>query len=635
MCGIIGQLAFGEFSDEMEKVRQESMIFLGSELLQMTQDRGKDATGACLLFDDGNFHGLKMGIPAIEFISRYGKTDKEYGGFIKVWRKSKKKGKIFLGHCRATTRGCSLDNKNNHPVIVDEVIGVHNGTIQNDDIIFEKLGCERIGAVDSEAIFRLLHHYTKNGTEPFTTDIMKETVKRLTGSFAVLAFSGNNPYQICGFRDRKPLEMALIKPLKLVVCASDKKFIETSVFRYNKMINLYITGPDFPTLKSNDVVYKTLQDDSAVIFDLRTEINKDTDLEDLYNWEKMPRTKEWTTASSAACGYNTQSQFNNRSSNVNKGMANAAGVKTTLVKDDDNDDDEQPNHKNSDAGSSDGKCQARIWMSALKGYVPEDSEEAKVMKKLGNVEVDIDKGTSNEIDIPKKNDKQDQIADGKFALEEVGAEAIDKDAKIKPAPVIKILDRPKKGNAGSEPSDDDNEVIEGEVFDTTAIEADSLADAEAIEAAEEETKRLEQYENIDEIIADLEIKDTDTLEQIPTVSLVNRINKFIMREGVYRGYLRRKKEETDAADRVALSKKKQEAETNIRSMKAVVRMLLGIIQQMGYVNNNVIEKVVAEALSKREEVSKEKMDNLFTEGDKKIYHLINRVREVVAEKEDR
>ena len=116
MCGIIGQFAFGEQGAKLEKVRQESMIFLGSELLQLTQDKGRDATGVSLLFDDGNYFGLKMGIPSIEFVSNFGQNDKEYGGFVKVWRESKKTGRVFLGHCRAITRGTALDNNNNHPM---------------------------------------------------------------------------------------------------------------------------------------------------------------------------------------------------------------------------------------------------------------------------------------------------------------------------------------------------------------------------------------------------------------------------------------------------------------------------------------------------------------------------------------
>lgn len=620
MCGIIGQLAFGEFNEEKEKVRQESMIFLGSELLQMTQERGKDATGVSLLLDDGNYYGLKMGITALDFISRYGKNDKEYGGFVKVWRKSKKVGKVFLGHCRNTTKGCSLDNLNNHPIIVDEVIGVHNGTVQNDSIVFRKLGRKRIGAVDSEAIFALLHHFTKNGTEPLTTEILKEVTAKLTGTYAVLSYSGNNPYQACAFRDRKPIEMALIRPLKLLLCASEKRFIETAVFRYNKYINLYITTAEFPTLKDEDVVYKTLQDDSGVVFDLRTEVTKNTEITELYNWEKMPRVKEWSTEHS----YNDNRKYGVASVN----NSNAAGVKKTTTTDDDKDDD-TPSYSEDKKG---GK--ARIWMSSLKGYVPEGSDELKNMKKLGNVEVDIDAGKTKEITKPsEKTSTNDKTANGKFALETVGATVIDKDSDTDVSPQIKEIEVKKKYGVEQEPLTGDATVT---TSNASSVEIDASVDPEAIEASEEIAKQMEQYETMDEVIVDLEIKDVTTLQQIPIVSLVNRIHKFVLKKGAYLGYLRRKKEKGATPKDTSLNKKKTAAEDNVRAMKAIAIMLLRILKVTSKkIDNDVINKIVAEALENREEISKEKIDKLFTEGDSRNYEVIREIKKAVAEKENR
>lgn len=611
MCGIIGQMAFGKFNEEQEKVRQESMIFLGSELIQMTQVRGKDATGTSVMFEDGNYYGLKMGIPAIEFLSRYGKNDKEYGGFVKVWRKSKKIGRVFLGHCRATTRGCSLDNANNHPIESGEIIGVHNGTIQNDDDIFDRLGCERSGAVDSEAIFRLLQHYTDNGTEPFTTKIMEETVKKLAGTFAVLAYSGNNPFQACAFRDRKPFEMLLIKPLKLLICASDKQFMETAVYRYNKHINLYITTAKFPTLKSADLEYKTLRDDSAVVFDLRTEITKDTEIDELYNWEKMPRIREW--------GHGTGNHYQDPPGNRQYGLAaqendNAAGfkhIKGAKPKTVSNPTILAPKPEVKREG-------ARIWMASIKKFVQEDSVEAKEMKKIGNVEIDIVSGNKNEIDLPESAEGPN----AKFTLETVGANTIEKDADIINVPTIKELERPKK-------DDTDN------THEMTAVEIDTSVDTEAIEASEEMTKRLEQYETLDEVVTDLEIKDAETLQQIPIVALANRIQKFVLKRGVYKGYLYRKNEEKSASDHITLHKKKEAAETNVRTMKVVTRMLLRIIRLSGYVKDHALDKVVAETLENKEDISSKNMDKLFTSGDSREFDIIRRMKESVAGKENR
>jgi glucosamine 6-phosphate synthetase-like amidotransferase/phosphosugar isomerase protein len=208
MCGIVGGLAFGKFDTKAgEKVRRESSIFITTQLLQKTVERGKDATGVSLLWDDGNYTGLKMGIPSPDFISRYGETEKDYEGILKLWREYPKIMKVFLGHCRKSSVGNSYDNKNNHPIKVDDIMVIHNGTLTNHDIVFDKLNCKRHAEVDTEAISHLLHEYTKNGTEPFTIDILRETCRRLQGTYSVLAASGNNPFQVAQFRDSKPAEM--------------------------------------------------------------------------------------------------------------------------------------------------------------------------------------------------------------------------------------------------------------------------------------------------------------------------------------------------------------------------------------------------------------------------------------------
>ena len=169
MCGLVGALTFDKADTKPEdKIRRESLIFLTTQLLQATVERGQDATGVSLLWENGNYTGLKMGIPAPDFISRWGETEKDFEGLLKVWREYPRQLKVYLGHCRKSSIGNSFNNINNHPVQIGNLLMIHNGTLTNHDIIFEKLGCKRVGEVDSEAITRLLHLYSKNGTEPFT-----------------------------------------------------------------------------------------------------------------------------------------------------------------------------------------------------------------------------------------------------------------------------------------------------------------------------------------------------------------------------------------------------------------------------------------------------------------------------------
>jgi glucosamine 6-phosphate synthetase-like amidotransferase/phosphosugar isomerase protein len=63
---------------------------------------------------------------------------------------------VMLLHTRMATHGSTGDRLNNHPVRHENIIGIHNGVLWNDDEIFKTLKMVRNGEVDSEAIMALL-----------------------------------------------------------------------------------------------------------------------------------------------------------------------------------------------------------------------------------------------------------------------------------------------------------------------------------------------------------------------------------------------------------------------------------------------------------------------------------------------
>ncbi len=83
MCGILGVARFGELGD---KNLRESALFMAASLLEITESRGKDATGITALFDDGKFFGQKMGISSSEFVARFGGEYKDFDGLLSVLR---------------------------------------------------------------------------------------------------------------------------------------------------------------------------------------------------------------------------------------------------------------------------------------------------------------------------------------------------------------------------------------------------------------------------------------------------------------------------------------------------------------------------------------------------------------------
>lgn len=66
----------------------------------------------------------------------------------------------FVGHVRYATHGKPEDNRNNHPIPHDNIVGVHNGVLKNHDRILDVTGREDPKAiVDSEAIFAAVNKW--------------------------------------------------------------------------------------------------------------------------------------------------------------------------------------------------------------------------------------------------------------------------------------------------------------------------------------------------------------------------------------------------------------------------------------------------------------------------------------------
>ena len=324
MCGIVIGLTFGKLSEEDEKIRQEMLRFMTTELLLLTEPRGKDATGASVLFDDGRYVGLKRGERVSDFLSVFGRSPEYYGGFLKIWKKHPSPARIFLGHCRAGTGGAKEDNNNNHPIKIGNLIGIHNGVVRNEEEIFKNLGCGRDGQVDSEAIFRMFDHFTNGGKEPFTIDMIQDVVDRMDSEHTVCLFNADNPYQVPVFRDGRPCEFVFIKEYGLLFIISDLAFWGTMRFRYERAANYYESN--LPPLFKCTIEKKELPDDACMIFDLTTEIGKDTTINDLgeyskilrtnKKWRKVTKTKATTKYKKSTCGYRPTGQTNNNDENV-------------------------------------------------------------------------------------------------------------------------------------------------------------------------------------------------------------------------------------------------------------------------------------------------------------------------------
>lgn len=145
MCGLAGIVIGKKYSNkELKRVKE-----LFTQILIAHEERGKEATGVAAISPHSGYIMAKSPIPASEFV-----RSKKYENFLK---KVTKKATILLGHTRKPTKGTHWNPKNNHPIVYGKTLGVHNGTIKNDDFLFQYEGLKRNAEVDSEVIFSLLN----------------------------------------------------------------------------------------------------------------------------------------------------------------------------------------------------------------------------------------------------------------------------------------------------------------------------------------------------------------------------------------------------------------------------------------------------------------------------------------------
>ncbi len=552
MCGIVVALAFGKLDEKNEAIRQGLMQYLTTELLIATEERGKDATGAAILFDDGKYAGLKRGQRAADYLSVFGEAKEWYGSLLKVWREHKAPSKIYMGHCRAATTGDKEDNENNHPIKIGNLIGIHNGVIKNPDEIFKKLGCKRDGKVDSESIFRLFDHYTNQGKEPFTTDMIQHIVNRLDGQFAITLFNADNPYQVPVFRDGRPVEFILLKEFGILLMISEEKFWNKIHFRYARWPKYYpdLCKVDLPSFLNKKLIEKkSLPDDSAMIFDLTQQVTENTTIDDLGEWCKMERNNKIWTAAVTTTSYGTGTK--------NYGTNYSSYNKTTIT-----DKKEEPKRRVFD------KIKKKY---TVKGGDTELQEDESATISVDTDETKIEKGiptdptattaltTTSNTETPSVKEEND-AADKDTADQKESNSSVEIDDKTT-----------YNENKGS-----DNNVIDIDPKDIEVTEIDMKQySKEVMEAAHDAYNFIPNskkgYGNIEELISAVDIQDEKTAQSLGMVIIANRTFKVNWKGGFMAGYTTAMKKSGGPFS--ADDEKSKRRESHIAGLKSMILLL--------------------------------------------------------------
>ncbi len=188
MCGIIGYV--GE--------RQAQNILLNG--LKRLEYRGYDSSGMALIIPGKNTPSIR-------------KTPGKISALEKLLKNKPLSGTTGIAHTRWATHG-EPNQKNAHPHsdCKDEVVIVHNGIIENYEILKNNLikeGHIFNSQTDTEVIVHLIEKFYKN--DVLLEEAVRSCAKLLTGSFAIAVISEREPEKLVGARMGSPLIVGLGK----------------------------------------------------------------------------------------------------------------------------------------------------------------------------------------------------------------------------------------------------------------------------------------------------------------------------------------------------------------------------------------------------------------------------------------
>lgn len=220
MCGIAGFC-----SNAKEHIDAK---VLSAALLEGIIERGKDATGAAW------YNGKRNEV-------RYTKAPYSAKTFIQTRLPLMPSGvKNVILHTRFATQGTPKNEHNNHPIVIQNLVGVHNGHISNDkEILKAYKDHKRIGEVDSEAAFAIAK-FEKNPLEVFP---------EMAGRAALAWIDGDRGRELNLARvTGSPLCVAQT-PLGSTVFASTKPILEKAMKKANLEIEWIAEMSEYEYMK--------------------------------------------------------------------------------------------------------------------------------------------------------------------------------------------------------------------------------------------------------------------------------------------------------------------------------------------------------------------------------------------------
>lgn len=248
MCGIIGYIG------------KRPALPLIIEGLRKESYRGYDSSGV-VIFDGSNMNCVKS----------VGKLEK----LEEKLQSHSISGNIGLGHNRwATHGGVTEENAHPHTDCKNNIFVVHNGIIENYQILRDKLkakGHKFVSETDTEVLPHLIEHFFKGNLE----EAVSKALMHVKGAYGIAVIAKEDPDKIVAARLSSPLVVSINTTGGFV--ASDPSAI---LSHSNKMIFL------------DDKEMAVIKKDSFIVTDLQSNIK-----------EKSITEIDWTLQEAQKIGY--------------------------------------------------------------------------------------------------------------------------------------------------------------------------------------------------------------------------------------------------------------------------------------------------------------------------------------------
>ena len=189
MCGIVGY------------VGKKSVVPIIIEGLRRLEYRGYDSAGIAVSCEED---GLQVR-----------RAEGKLRNLEEAIRLKPLNGTYGIGHTRWATHGRPTEeNAHPHRDCTGKIVVVHNGIVENYLSLKKQLideGHKFTTETDTEVIAHLIEKYsaTRNGERPSLEDAVRQTVKQLTGVFALAVISKDEPDKIVAARNGPPAVIGL------------------------------------------------------------------------------------------------------------------------------------------------------------------------------------------------------------------------------------------------------------------------------------------------------------------------------------------------------------------------------------------------------------------------------------------